>query len=281
MQIDRVMTPDPITIGAATDLDHALQMMDDHDVRHLPVVDDAGSLVGIVSDRDLLGHVGWTPALTQAGRDAHAREPGPQRVEQIMHASVSTVSPKDTVVTVAVDLTVERIGCLPVVEDGRLVGLVSEMDLLAASWRVTRDEGLGPEADPAVTDCMSRSPITVPFDMPVAEVAEVCRAAHVRHVMVADDGKHLRGVISDRDLRAACAHGGPGDNTAGTIMASYPQTLAPGDRMSDAAERMVGHHFSCLPVVDGGELVGVLTLTDMIDHCLSTLRDPEPGGNQK
>lgn len=273
MDIAAIMSTDPLTIGPDATPDEALQLMDDQDVRHLPVVD-AGRLVGVISDRDLLSEIGWVPARTDAQRAARKARGGHATVREIMHQPVTTADADDSVVTAAVDLVVESIGCLPVLTDGKLVGMITEMDLAAAYWRACNEGRLEGDVDPEVVELMADHPITVEFGTPIGEAVALCKQHHVRHLPVVD-GRRLVGVVSDRDLRAATAGGGTSTHAVGTIMVPYPVTLTPHQRLSDAAERMVGHRISCLPIVEGALLVGIVTITDLLDHCLTTLREPE------
>jgi len=112
-----VMATDLVTVRPHQSARHAYRLMRDHRFRHLPVVED-GQLVGILSDRDLRP-VLLSPTLTRA------------RVGELMSEDLTTVVPDASVEEAASLLVVKKIGCLPVVADGRLVGIVTETDLLA------------------------------------------------------------------------------------------------------------------------------------------------------
>jgi len=273
MDLASIMSADPHCVGPEISPDDALAVMDDQDVRHLPVVEQ-GRLVGVLSDRDLLSEIGWLPARTPAQRAAREGEGSVRTVRELMHANVTTGEPDDSVVTAAVDLVVQSIGCLPVLRGDELVGMVTEMDLVAAFWRIAQKGELDGDIDPLVSERMAAQPVTVTFVTPVKQAVALCHDHHVRHLPVVD-GERLVGVVSDRDLRAASCGGRHLEQVVGTIMVPYPVTLVREDRLSVAAERMVGHRISCLPVVDGNKLQGIVTLTDLLEHCISTLRDPE------
>jgi len=102
-------------------------------IRHLPVLDDAGRLVGIVSQRDL-----FLNALVRAlghGTVARDRALGSIAVKDVMTGDVVTATP-ETPITAAAQMMVERkIGCLPVVEGDAVVGILSESDIVAAVAR--------------------------------------------------------------------------------------------------------------------------------------------------
>ena len=102
-------------------------------IRHLPVLDDAGRLVGIVSQRDL-----FLNALVRAlghGTMARDRALGSIAVKEVMAKDVVTTTP-ETPITAAAQMMVDRkIGCLPVVEGNAVVGILSESDIVSAVAR--------------------------------------------------------------------------------------------------------------------------------------------------
>src|SRR5687767_2735909 len=112
MIVREIMTPEPYAVSATSSVQHALRMLAEADVRHLPVVED-GSLVGIVSDRDLRSFAAIGPdALEQP--EAARRALG-QPVTEIMSSGVVTVNPESEVADV-IDLMIEhKIGAVPVV----------------------------------------------------------------------------------------------------------------------------------------------------------------------
>lgn len=274
MNVAEIMSPHLVTVATHTSPDDALQLMDDQDVRHLPVLE-GGNLVGIVSDRDLLGATGWHPVNDPARRQAGK----PACVRDIMHTTLTVIGPDDPVVTAAVELVVMGIGCLPVLRDGKLVGMVTEMDVLLAFWRAARKQPVESEVegvlDPDVASKMARHPTTVEEEMPLDRVVELCRSVHVRHLPVMRGGA-LTGILSDRDLRAALGEGHFSELTVRDVMATECVTTGPQARLSEAAEIMVRNRFSALPVVaDVTRLLGILTITDLLDHCMNTLREPQ------
>lgn len=274
MDVSDIMTSHPVTVATYTSLDEALQLMDDQDVRHLPVLED-GELVGVVSDRDLLQATGWHPVRADSRPDVPREDGRPTTVRDIMHTKLSVVGTDDTVVTAAVEFVLMGIGCLPVLRDGELVGIVTEMDVLMAFWRAARQVALEGDVDPSVSSKMAQRPTTVREDMTLEHAATLCRSVHCRHLPVTR-GDELVGIISDRDLRAAMGSGRFAELLVRDTMASECVTTGPETRLSTAAEVMVGNRFSALPVVtDDHRLIGILTITDLLDHCMNTLREPE------
>ena len=127
MIVGERMTRDPIFIRDDTPLDEAMKIMRDNKIRRLPVLNDKGALIGIVSERDLL-YASPSPATSLSIYELH------YLMSRIAVADVMTTE----VITVAEDAPLEeaarimadnKIGGLPVVSRGELVGIITETDL--------------------------------------------------------------------------------------------------------------------------------------------------------
>ncbi len=148
MKVKEVMTRDPVTIDPEAPLGTAMDVMRRKRIRHLPVVDDAGRLLGIITDRDLR-QATFAPALAEhlsLGAQRRLRGIGQAledlRVKHAMTWVVVTTDPEATIARAAVVMFERRIGSLPVVEDGKLVGILTERDLLLALARELPDTGV-------------------------------------------------------------------------------------------------------------------------------------------
>ena len=105
------MTHNPVTITGSTTVGQALEIVQEYRLRHLPIVDDRESLVGIVSEKDLLRASGDAP------------------VEKVMTKDVITVTEYTALEEAARIMVDHRVSSLPVMRNGKLVGLVTETDL--------------------------------------------------------------------------------------------------------------------------------------------------------
>lgn len=128
MRVRDLMSPEVTTLGRNDALSIADDVMRLGRIRHLPVVDDDGQLVGIVSQRDL-----FRGALARAlGYGAHAQQKllGQLLVKEVMTNDPVTIGP-DAPLAEAARLMLERkIGCVVVVEGGRVVGILTESDFV-------------------------------------------------------------------------------------------------------------------------------------------------------
>jgi acetoin utilization protein AcuB len=131
MEIRRWMKHPVRVVKPLVSIHHARELMVAGRVNQLPVVVD-GRLVGIVTDRDLrdaFPSVFDTAPLEQQKPKA-ASDPRAITVENVMTANVITVGAGDSVIDAARRMREERIGALPVLENGRLVGIITRTDLL-------------------------------------------------------------------------------------------------------------------------------------------------------
>src|SRR5919112_4990718 len=116
---------------------------------------------------------------------------------------------------------------------------------------------------PAVRDHMSRKLLTVEPALPIAEVARRMVDRNVGSVIVMEDGR-LAGILTERDLMRAMARGVRDDALVGDCMTPDPETIQAGDTTEHAAVLMLHGGFRHLPVVDGDDVVGLLSIRDLM-----------------
>ena len=132
MRIGAWMKDPVITVKPHDSVLHARELLERHRINQLPVTVD-GHLVGIVTDRDLRDAF---PSVFQMIRPGKKRalntDPGAVPVEDVMSRTVVTLGPQALVADAARTMRRERIGAVPVVEAGRLVGILTRSDVLDA-----------------------------------------------------------------------------------------------------------------------------------------------------
>lgn len=121
------MSTDVATVARNDELTIADDIMNMRRIRHLPVVEE-GRLVGVLTQRDLF-HAALSTALN-FGTKAQKEFLKTVAVKEVMTEDIRTIAPSADVKEAARLLVQHKIGCLPVVENGKLVGIVSETDLL-------------------------------------------------------------------------------------------------------------------------------------------------------
>jgi acetoin utilization protein AcuB len=134
-----------------------------------------------------------------------------------------------------------------------------------------------------VEDSMTREVSTIELDATAAEALALCRERRIRHLPVLEEGR-LIGIASDRDLRSATPALEDPDRAVALqrlrvkdIMNREVVTAHPKDPIEDAASEMYEHKIGCLPVVSEGNLVGIITSSDVMRALVMLLGAHEPG----
>jgi CBS domain-containing protein len=165
MKASDIMVPDVITVGPDNSVQEVAEILLTRRISGLPVVDARGRLVGLVSEGDLLRRAesgteharSWWLKLLM-GRETLAAEfvkEHARRVRDVMTHDVITVSPDTPVTDVASTLERNRIKRVPVVEDGRLVGIISRANLVQALAGMRRSVAADePKSDSELRDAL-------------------------------------------------------------------------------------------------------------------------------
>ena len=201
MQVRDVMTRKVISIAAGQTVLEAVRTMLQNRISGLPVVDAGGNLVGIVTEGDFLrrGEIGterrrpkWLEFLLGPGRLAseYVHATG-RKVEDVMTGDPATVAEDDSLETVVELMERKRIKRLPVMRNGKMVGIVSRANLMHALVSLARDSHAPAGGDSAIRDRI------------LAAFAEQPWAPQV-NVVVKNGVAELWGTITDERERQAC-----------------------------------------------------------------------------
>src|SRR5215813_9523632 len=200
MKAHDVMTWGAITVEPEASVARAVRLMLQNKISGLPVVDDKGQLVGIVTEGDFLrrGELGtrrqrprWLEFLLGPGKLAteYVQSSG-QKVSEVMTPEPKTITPETPLDEAVALMERHRIKRLPVVQDGKLVGIVSRANLLHALASVAREVKPAAGDDAAIRDRI------------MADCAKQPWASHI-NVVVRDGVVELWGVITDDRARDA------------------------------------------------------------------------------
>lgn len=274
------MTARVVTVRTDEPMSAAVERMTRFGFSALPVVTASFRLVGMVSLLDVLR---CREAHREEGVEADDRIP----VEEIMNPDVLSMSATAGVAAVAQRMRSHgELRVLPVVQGGKLVGVVTRSDLLRSrggsrsprrlfSRRAraeddalfalarTRRTGPTPAATTAVAEVMTREVDTVrPGDL-VAVAAELM--LHHRHTALpVVDGERLVGILSESDILNDPLAGRSAHATVGSVMTRTPITVPVAATLGEARAMVADHGLRTLPVVDGDRLVGVLSRSDLV-----------------
>ena len=193
------------------------------------------------------------------------------KIREVMRPGAFTIGEKDCLGDAHDVMVRARIRHLPVTKGDRIIGIVSERDILAARARV---EGGDWWTIPVETVMQSPAQTAHPDDS-LSEVASRMAAAKIGAMPVSEYGK-LLGIatvtdVLDAEVRAANPPRSTSVATAADAMTAYPFTVHPNTRLADAAALMLRTHVRHLPVVDSSStIVGMLSERDV----RGTIGDP-------
>ena len=144
IKVEDMMTRNPYTLLRSHSLSDAKHMMNEQEIRHIPVVDTDNKLLGVVTQRDVLA--AQESSLQKIPEDQSHTLTTP--LDVAMRKNVMTVDPQAGLKESATYMQKHKVGCLPVVSNGHLVGIITDSDfvliaihLLELQEEVEPDEG--------------------------------------------------------------------------------------------------------------------------------------------
>ena len=274
MQVARFMTRSPVSVSPDAAIQDAVLIMEKHGFRHLPV-ERGGELVGILSDRDVrLGTGGQDLAALGLAEDENV----PHTVSDLMRTPVISVDPAERGPVAARRMIEQRVGALPVPQDGKLVGIVTETNLVLAFRDLCRDPAHADDLDATVDEAMHSVVVALAPDDDLDQALSQCHDWRVRHIPVLKD-EELVGIVSDRDIRLALGKALVADAQAQSegrmqvdsisvsdLMSKDVVSVTPDTMLSACVPIMLEHRISALPVSMSGMLLGIVTRTDILEH---------------
>lgn len=120
-----------------------------------------------------------------------------------------------------------------------------------------------------ICDIMSDNIVSIGPDEPVSAAAKLLKRCNIGALPVCDGSGRLRGILTDRDIVTRCValDSDPQNVKVGEVMSRGVVTAGPFDELEQAVRLMSGDQVRRLPVMDGGRLVGMVSLCDMARNC--------------
>ena len=134
MNVVEIMTTNPVTIRSDKSLRMALELMQEHTIKHLPVMSASGHVVGVVSDRDCRYALNSPYVLREKWQDEALADT--LQIRAVMTPAPIIIEPDAPAPEAARLMLTHRIGCLPVMRGETLVGIITRSDLLVAFMTV-------------------------------------------------------------------------------------------------------------------------------------------------
>lgn len=202
MQASDIMTTDVISVRPGTSVFEAATLLADHHISGLPVVDESGNVVGMLTEADLLHRIETgtgKPQRSWFGEFLHSTrklageylKEHAARVENVMTANVVSISPATELGEIADTLERHHIKRVPVLVDGKLVGIVSRSNLIRALA-----SALQPNPDAVASDEAIRRGV-------LKSLAGHRWAAATEKVVVKDGVVHFWGTVNSEEERNA------------------------------------------------------------------------------
>lgn len=275
-----------VTVAPTDSIDKAISLLEENDFRHLPVVE-RGQILGMISDRDLLSAVGMQHDAERISTQPGRSHVGATRIDQIMSTPARTAAAEDSLQHGAQLMLDAGIRAIPLVYRERLAGIVTETDFLKCyindrpickvqGWRLQR-----------VRDHMTRGVKTLKPTDGFLHAARLMQTNRFRHIPIIDGGV-LVGIVSDRDMRRFLGTTGMDESdergmpmrarghvTMQDVMSTDVMSTTDDATLAEVADVLVKRKFGSLPVVNGTQLMGIITEADLLRHVVNACRDSE------
>ncbi len=244
LEAQDVMSKDMTTISSGESVVSATKTMCENNISCIVVVDN-GSVVGILTERDLLKRIG-----------AKEKDYSKITIAEVMSSPVETISPNLPVLEAGRIMEDRHIKRLPVLEKKRLVGIITQTELTrmltsSAMWR-------------NVVEIMTWDVAGIQCKASVAEAAEVMTSRHISCIVTLEDDEVV-GVLTERDLlkRVVGLQKDPADVKAEEVMSSPVICVPPDCPVFTASRIMENIDVRRLVVTENKQLCGIVTQTDV------------------
>ena len=292
LQVRDVMTAEVRSVRASVPVRQAVEALVGQAFRALPVVDDSGRLVGVVSNSDLVGRGGLEARIELLGvmgerdREQYLTRLPDRAVSAVMTSDPLTAKPTTTLAEATRLLSERRLKRLPIVEpDGQLVGILSRADVLrAVAEAFPSQERAATAPSPKIRmarDVMRTDAPVVAVGAELPEVVVAVCSTRLNRAIVVDEASRVVGVLSDAAVLRALGSAGGGvvgalmrgvgisnapKAAARDLMVTPTYAVGPDTALSEVARVMTEHHRKIVPVVDAtGRLLGIIDRADLLN----------------
>jgi PAS domain S-box-containing protein len=188
-------------------------------------------------------------------------------VADVMSEEVATISSKEIVISAAKIMSDKKISCLVIMDSGNVAGIVTETDVLRKVGNKSKNL-----YQTKLGQIMSSPVESVTSDVSVLEASKIMSRKHIKRLPVMEGGK-LVGIVTQTDLvRALTSYGMWRD--VSEIMSRNVAGVQKDASVAEAAEIMTSRGISCILVMDGDNVAGVLTEKDLLGRVVALQKDP-------
>ena len=188
-------------------------------------------------------------------------------VADVMSKDVATISSEEIVISAAKIMSDKKISCLVIMDSGKVAGIVTETDVLRRVGNKSKNI-----YQTKLGQIMSSPVESVTSDVSVLEASKIMGRKHIKRLPVMEGGK-LVGIVTQTDLvRALTSYGLWRD--VSEIMSRNVAGVQKDASVAEAAEIMTSRGISCILVMDGDTVAGVLTEKDLLGRVVALQKDP-------
>jgi CBS-domain-containing membrane protein len=287
LQVRDVMTRDVRSIRSDATARAAVEALIGQPFRALPVVDDTGRVVGVVSNGDLVARGGLGArielmnVMSEPERDRFLARVADLPVSAVMTPDPVTIKPTATLMEATRLIGERRLKRIPVADsDGVLVGILSRADVLRAVAEAfpshEHDVAASAGRPTQARDVMRTDAPVVEADAELPRVVDAVCSTRLNRAVVVDGDRRVVGVVSDAAVLQAL--GTAGGNLVGhkarELMVVPSLTVGPEAPLSQVARIMTEHRRKIVPVVDAaGRLLGIIDRADLLLATHAALRE--------
>jgi len=142
ISVETIMSPDPVSLSPEDTLGTAHDLMNEKHIHHIPIVEQDGTLVGLISHRDILAASGSVLRNNPSDNSQ-------TKLKEIMTTEVVSIAPDAGTLKAAQYIHSSRHGCLPVVDEGALIGIITEYDFVEVAINLLERRAAKPFEDNA------------------------------------------------------------------------------------------------------------------------------------
>jgi len=188
-------------------------------------------------------------------------------VQDVMSKDMTTISSGESVVSATKTMCENNISCMVVVDNGSVVGILTERDLLKRIAAKEKDY-----SKITIAETMSSPVETISPDLPVLEAGRIMEDKHIKRLPVLEK-KRLVGIITQTEMTRLLTSSAMWRNVV-EIMTWDVAGIQCKASVAEAAEVMTSRHISCIVTLEEDEVVGVLTERDLLKRVVGLQKDP-------
>ena len=187
-------------------------------------------------------------------------------VKDVMNKNVITISPDETMISAAKSMSENNVSCIVVSDNGSVVGILTEKDFLA---RIAGKNGNSDRT--AVAETMSCPVNSISPDVSILDASRIMEAKHIKRLPILA-GKQLVGIVTQTDLTRALTSYGMWKDVV-EIMSRDMAVIQTKATIAEAAEIMRSRNISCIAVLEGRKVEGIITERDILRKVIVFQKD--------